>query len=169
MPSLSSYPDDLKNIKMWYTIEETLDFNGQVMLAPTSIIAIAQLYTDSVEIEQQGDGVADGTDVVTLTIDDEAVFICTKLTGSTNVSAILVLGTGALATPPTTVDFIDLQAVGSLTLMAEVNAPIFVINNIGGSGDLVLRMYAPQTAMGVGTNNDTNHYFNGYIGGILLT
>lgn len=169
MTNMKGYPDDLKDIKMYYTIQETFDFNGEVMIAPCSIIDIAQLYTDEVAREVVGTDDADGTSILTISIADEAVFICTQLKGSTNVSALIAIGTGDLGDPPTDVTFIDLQNIGEVWAQAEVNSPLFVINNIGGDADVTLRMWVPHTAFGVATNDDANHYFNGYIGGILLT
>lgn len=159
----------LSKLKKFFIQKLGKDFNGEVIEVVESIIDVAKLYTDGEGYEVAGDGAAVGTSICTLSIPDEAVFICTKAKFSTNVGALAYIGTGALADPPTKYYFLDCQAAGEIIEFADDTGPLFVINNIGGTGALTLRMYAPQTAKGVATNNDITHYFDGYMGGILLT
>lgn len=152
--------------RAWRIFRMTRDINGKEEDAVDDIVSKGARWTEGDEQEVVGDGNANGTEVCNLTIAAGKVFMCMSIMGSTNISAILILGTGTLGS---TTDYycIDLQNVGGVVIVTE-ETPIFIVDNSAGTSALTLRMYAPQTAMGVTTNNDANHYFNGSMGGVEI-
>lgn len=115
-------------------------------------------------VEVVGDAAAIGTSICTLSIPAGKFFVCTHLMVSTNISAIILMGTGTLAAM-TNIYIIDLQAAGAFVAISE-DMPIFEYDNSAGAAAINLIMYAPQTAKNIASNNDVTHYFDGFIGGI---
>ena len=113
--------------------------------------------------EVAGDGAANGTAVCTLAITAAKKFVCTHVSAATNLAAMLKIGTGALGAM-TDIYPVDLYNSLSFTAITEA-MPIFHYDNSAGAA-VNLIMYAPLTAMAVATNNDVNHKFYGFIGGV---
>jgi len=154
--------------QLFKTIEMSEDPDGKIVFAssfPASVGGRVAVWTEAEGLEVVGDAAATGTTVVSLSVAANTKFACMSLMGSTNIAAILSISSGTLAAH---VDIysIDLQAAGSFVAVTE-DTPIFVYNNTTAAA-VTLLMIAPQTAMGAATNNDANHYFNGYMGGILI-
>lgn len=140
------------------------NLNKELIPAIGDIITGASVFKQESAEEVVGDGVANGTAIVTLEIGAGKVFICTLALVSSNLAAVVKLGTGTLAAM-TDVFWIDATNRGINGFMTEGNTPIFVVDNSGSAVALDLIMFAPKTVWNVATNNDSNHYFNGYIGG----
>lgn len=138
---------------------------GKITDAIEGLISAHRYYVESTPgTEVVGDADADGTSICTLSITAEKRFICTHLQASTNVGALLRIGTGDLGSV-TDIYQIDLQNVGSFVAISP-DMPIFEYDNSASSTAVTLRIYAPKTAYGATTNNDASHYFYGFIGGI---
>lgn len=150
---------------LYQTIKMTEDANGKITFAPDTIYGKIAHWDEAEGLEVVGDAAATGTTIVSLSIPALTRFACMSLTASTNIAAVLSISSGTLAAH---VDIynVDLQAAGSLVLITE-DTPIFVYNNTTAAA-VTLLMIAPLTAMGAGTNNDANHYFNGHMGGVLM-
>ncbi|KKN90794.1 hypothetical protein LCGC14_0223770 [marine sediment metagenome] len=149
-------------IQMAEDADGKIKFGGQF---PMDISARVAAWTEAEGLEVVGDGVANGTTVVSLSIATLTKFACMSISGSTNISAVIAIASGTLASH-TDIYHIDLQNAGGFVAVTE-NTPIFVYNNSTAAA-VTLLMLVPQTAMGAATNNDANHYFNGYMGGILI-
>lgn len=146
-------------------IEMTENPDGKITFANKGALGKAAHWTEAEGLEVVGDANANGTTIVSLSVPATTRFVCMSLSATTNISAILSIAYGTIASH-TDIYNIDLQAAGSLVVVSE-DTPIFVYNNTT-SAAVTLLMHAPQTAMGSAANNDANHYFNGYMGGILI-
>ena len=156
-----------RNQRLMLMMEQTRGSDGKYKMAAKDIIGMTKYWTQSTPgVEVAGDGAANGTSICTLSITAEKYFICTHLMASTNIGAIILLGTGSLASM-TKVYIIDLMNSGGFVAISE-KVPIFTYDNTSSSSAVTLIMYAPKTAKNVATNNDTNHYFDGFIGGLLI-
>lgn len=139
--------------------------DGKIQDAVSGIIGAHAKWTQSTPgTEVVGTGGATGTSICTLSITAYKRFICTHLMASTNVGAVIRLGTGSLASM-TDVYVIDVMNTGGFVAIAET-MPIFAYDNSASASAVNLIMYAPKTAKNVATNNDSSHYFDGFIGGL---
>lgn len=140
-------------------------YDGKIADVGSTLIDNHKGWTQcTVGTETAGDAAANGTSITTLSIAGSSYFVCTHLAASTDVAAVLKVGTGTLASM-TDVYFVDLYNSLSFVAVAEA-MPLFHYDNTSSSSAVNLIMYAPQTAMGVATNNDANHHFYGFMGGI---
>ena len=139
--------------------------SGKIEFAPNTVFGKANVWTEAEGLEVVGDAAANGTTIVSLSVGAYKTFICTSIAASTNIAAILAIAYGTLAAH-TDVYHIDLQNAGSLVAVTE-DSPIFKYYNSTAAA-VTLLIIAPQTAMGAATNNDANHYFNGFLGGLIL-
>lgn len=163
--------------RLFPTMVYTRGADGKYELAVSDIIGATGFWIESdIEAgtegaEVVGDADAFGTAICTLSISAGKYFICTNLMGSTNVGAMVYIAQGSIVTGVSGITageelyIIDLQNVGSNIIITET-MPIFVYDNTASAAAVTLTMYAPETAKGVATNNDANHYFDGYIGGL---
>lgn len=157
---------DTKRLRQ--TIKMVEDPDGKIVYGsqvPASVLGRVAIWTEAEGNEVVGDAAATGTTIVSLSVAAYTKFACMSLMGSTNIAAMLSIASGTLAAH---VDIypIDLQNAGSLVAVTE-NTPIFVYHN-NTAAAVTLLMIAPQTAKNIATNNDANHYFDGYMGGILI-
>jgi len=127
---------------------------------------LAYWAQSTVGVEVVGDGVATGTSICTLSIPAGKTFVCCIAKCSSNVAAMVLIGHGTLAAM-TNLDFIDVQNVGMGGCISDGQSPSFTWKNTTAAAVNII-IYAPQTAMGVATNNDANHYFYGFIGGLII-
>lgn len=153
-----------ESIKFIQMQELAENLNKQLVPAIKDIITGASVFDQSSAEEVVGDGAANGTSILTLSVADGKVFICTLALASSNLPAIVKIGTGTLAAM-TDYFWIDCSNRGICGIMAEGNTPIFIVDNRSGGAALNVIMFAPKTAFNAATNNDANHYFNGYLGG----
>lgn len=140
--------------------------DGEMVYAPVSAYGKAAHWTDAEGDNVVGDAAVNGTTIVSLSIPATTRFACMSLMASTNISAMLNIAYGTIAAH-TDIYHIDLQDAGGLVVITE-DTPIFVYNNSTAAA-VTLLMIAPRTGKGAGTtNNDANHYFHGYMGGVLI-
>ncbi len=150
-------------IKQW-TIGE--DVNGRAQILAPDLISAGAKHVKAVANEVAGDGAADGTSLDTYSIGAGEVFICTEIIASSNLAALVRIGTGDLGSM-TDYDWVDIAGRGNYGKTSDGFSPLFVVDNSSGSTALTLRVYAPQTAYNAATNNDDNHYFNTKISGLI--
>jgi hypothetical protein len=150
---------------LYQIIEMSEDASGRITFAPKSVYGKMAHWKEAEGDEVSGDGVANGTIIVSLSIPAETQFACMSLMASSDLPAVLNIASGTIGTH-TDIYHIDLYSAQGQVLITE-DTPIFVYNNTTAAA-VTLLMIAPQTAKGVATNNDVNHQFHGYIGGILL-
>lgn len=143
------------------------DTHGKIMDAVDDLISALYYWTEAEGANVVGDAAVNGTTIVSLSVPATTTFVCTKMKGGTNISAALELAYGTIASH-TNVDFIDLQNVGSYAEISDGMTPLFVYRNSTAAA-VTLLMIAPQVGYGAGTtNNDANHYFYGFLGGLLI-
>lgn len=149
-------------------IEMVEDEDGKVVFGsqvPSTVLGRVAKWTEAEGDEVSGDGVANGTTIVTLSVAAYTKFACMSLMASTDVAAVLNIASGTLAT------HVDIYHIDLFSSLAQViiteNTPIFVYNNSTAAA-VTLLIIAPQTAKGAATNNDVNHQFHAYMGGILI-
>jgi len=153
-----------KRSKLFYKMTRTK--LGKEAFALDDPLMKSYYWTQSKATETVGDAAANGTSLLTITVTAAKVFHCMSLMLSTNIGAMGRIGTGALGAM-TDYYIIDVQNAGSTVIVTE-DTPIFTIDNSTGTSDLTLRLYIPQTAKGVATNNAATKYFDAYVGGILI-
>lgn len=141
------------------------DADGKMQYAPVSAYGKAAHWTEAEGDEVAGDGNANGTTIVSLSVPANTRFACMSLMASTDVAAVLNIAYGTIAAH-TDIYHIDLYSSLAQVAITE-DTPIFVYNN-STSAAVTLLMIAPKTAKGAATNNDANHHFHGYMGGILI-
>lgn len=154
-----------KQRNLWPTIQMTENANGKIVYAPVSAYGKAAHWTEAEGDEVAGDAAATGTTIVSLSIPATTRFACMSLMASTDVAAVLNIAYGTLAAH-TDIYHIDLFSALAQVVVTE-DTPIFVYNN-STAAVVTLLMIAPQTAKGAATNNDANHHFHGYMGGVLI-
>lgn len=149
------------------------DANGKIKDAVDDLVGVLIYWAQSefvapVTIEVQGDGVATGTELCVLSIPAGKTFVCCIAKCSSNIAAMVNIGHGTLV-PAAMVDldFIDIQNVGMGGVISDGFSPSFVWKNTTAAAVEIV-MYAPQSAKGVATNNDINHWFHGFIGGLII-
>ena len=147
-------------------LEVEHDLNGKITEKKTAAQQIANRL-QAVGVEIAGTGGATGTEICTFNIPAYGKFFCTHLAVSTNVAAMIHVGTGTLAAM-TEVYFADLMAGGELVITSDDDKPLFTIDNSAGAAVLAVLVFAPQTGKNIATNNDNTHYFDGYIGGYYI-
>lgn len=147
------------------TIEMTENASGRIVFAPKTAYGKAAHWTEAEGDEVAGDAAATGTTIVSVSVPATSRFICMSLMASTDVPAILNIAYGTLAAH-TDIYHIDIYSAQAQVVITE-DTPIFVYHNSTAAA-VTLLMLAPQTAKGAATNNDANHHFHGYIGGVLL-
>lgn len=131
-----------------------------------SLLYWNQCDVSTLGVEVVGDGAVNGTSICTISIPAGKTFVCCIAKCSSNIAAMVYIGHGTLAVM-TELDFIDIQNVGLGGGIAEGQSPLFVWKNATAAAINII-MYAPQTAKNVATNNDANHYFDGFIGGLII-
>lgn len=153
----------IKSQAVLKVIEVEHDRNGHIIEKKTEAQQIANRL-QAVGVEVVGDAAAVGTAICTFNIPAYGKFVCTHLSISTNIAAMIHVGTGTLAAM-TEVYFADLMAGGGLVITSDDEKPLFTIDNSGGAAVLAVIVFAPQTGKNIATNNDATHYFDAYIGG----
>lgn len=154
--------------KLQQVIEMTEDPDGKIVYGshiPASVLARAAIWTEAEGDEVAGDGAANGTIIVSLSIAANTKFVCMSLMCSTDVAAILNIAYGVIGAH-TDIYHVDLFSALAQVIVTE-STPIFVYNN-NTDAAVTLLIIAPLTAKGAGTNNDVNHHFHAYMGGILI-
>lgn len=150
---------------LYQTLEMTEDASGNVVIAPKGVYGKAAHWTEAEGDEVSGDGAANGTTIVSLSVPATSRFICMSLMASTDLPAVLNIAYGTLATH-VDIYHVDIYSALATTIVTE-DTPIFVYHN-STTAAVTLLMIAPKTAKGVATNNDANHQFHGYMGGVIL-
>lgn len=154
--------------KVQQIIEMVEDADGKVKFGtqiPAGVLARVALWTEAEVDEKAGDGVANGTILVSLSIAAYTKFACMSLMASTDIAAVLNVAYGTLATH-TDIYHIDIFSALAQVMVTE-NTPIFVYHN-NTAAAVTLLIIAPQTAKNSALNNDANHHFHAYMGGILI-
>lgn len=150
--------------KMIQVLQKAKGADGKLKDAANDLISKHFYWKDSTPAtETAGDGAANGTSLCTISISAYKRFICTHLMVSTDVGAVIRVGTGTIGSM-TDIYPIDLMDGGGIVIITE-DSPIFDYDNSASASATTLRMYVPQTAKGVPTNNDTNHHFDAFMGG----
>ena len=154
---------------IWPTKLYEVGPNKKLIEAVSGVVGASAYHIDAEGYNVRGDANANGTVIATLTIPAYNYFLCTEFLGTCNLAGVLWAGVGALATPPTDYDWIDLPNRGLHGKQAEVSSPLFVVDNSAGATALTLNVYAPQIAVeALATNNDLNHYYYAKIGGLNI-
>jgi len=151
--------------RLQQTIEMVESVDGKIVFAPNNLLGKAILWDEAEGDEVVGDANANGTVIASLSVGAYKTFICTSLMASTNIAAVLNIAYGLIAAH-TDIYHIDLQNAGSLVAITE-DSPIFKYYNDSAAA-VTLLILAPLTAKGIATNNDANHYFHAYMGGIVI-
>ena len=158
---------DVKRLQQIIEMKE--DEDGKVVFGsqvPSDVLGRVAKWTEAEGDNIVGTGAATGDTIVSLSVAAYTKFACMSLVVSTNISAMINIAYGTLAAH-IDIYHVDLQNAGSLVAVTE-NTPIFVYNNTTAAA-VTLLMIAPLTGKGVAVdNNDANHYFHGYMGGILI-
>lgn len=136
--------------------------------AVKGLLGASSYWTQEEAENVVGDGAADGTSLLTITIPANYHCIGVAAISMSNLQAIIRIGIGDLGDPPTTHYWIScptpLEPFGA---MAEETTPVFVVASSASAQ--TLRMWVPQTGIAaIATNNDVNHYFYGFLGVLLI-
>lgn len=147
------------------------DKDGKEIYSITDILSASRYYQSDECENTVGDDNANGTLLLSITLADEEVFVCTDALGSSNLSAMLkVVVSDANAVGGTETDFyfIDCQNIGINGESKEAENPIFVHKNTSGAAEYIL-LYAPQIGWGAADddNNDALHRFYAKLGGYI--
>lgn len=154
--------------KLSHVIEMAEDPDGKIVYGskvPAGVLGRVAIWTEAEVDEKAGDGVANGTILVELSIAAYTKFACMSLMCSTDVAAVLNVAYGTLATH-TDIYHIDLFSALAQVIITE-STPIFVYHN-NTDAAVTLLIIAPETAKNSALNNDANHHFHAYMGGILI-
>lgn len=150
--------------KMMQVLQKAKGADGKLKDAASDLISKHFYWKQATPAtETAGDGAANGTSLCTISITAYKRFICTHLMASTDVGAVIRVGTGALGSM-TDIYPIDLMDGGGIVIITE-DSVIFHYDNSAGASAVTLRMYVPQTAKGAATNNDAFHHFDAFMGG----
>ncbi len=151
-----------------YTEQMTQDGLGLMVNAMMDIQAKANAMVGKNSTQIVGTGAANGTEILTFNITANKKLAVMSCTCNFNVRGEVRIGTGALGAMTDYFTIKCASATGGFLGFINDECPGFIISNITGAGGVALavRMYAPQTADGIGLNNDGTHYWSGNLYGI---
>lgn len=143
------------------------DADGKIKDAVADLVGSLLYWVQSEPLaEVQGTAAVNGDQICVISVPAGKTFVCCIAKCSSNVAAMVYIGHGTLAAM-TILDFIDIQNVGLGGAITEGQSPLVVWKNTTAAAVNMI-MYAPHTALGNVNNNDANHYFHGFIGGLLI-